>query len=93
MRQLHWTSKPVTAGELRAQPFDLVEVQLVLPRWYSFREWPSLVQWVDAVNQADSPVAQFESAAKALIHGGRLSLEHILAADSAVSVRHPDPLG
>jgi ankyrin repeat protein len=54
--------------EYRKQAADLPEADS-LPQWYHFRDWPALMEYVDAVTQSNSPVFQFESGVEAVIAG------------------------
>src|SRR5437868_4088994 len=56
----------------------LADAQLAVARWYSFRDWLALVEWVSAVTRADSPVARFESAVEAVIAGDAPKLKRQL---------------
>lgn len=50
-------------------------------RFYGFRNWQELEEFVSAVPDSDSPVWRFESAAEAVISGDTTALQELLDAD------------
>ena len=64
-------------AEYRKQAQDLAQAEGLLPgdaqarlaRWYSFKDWPALEEYVEAATQHNSAVFQFESAVEAVITG------------------------
>jgi hypothetical protein len=92
-----WMPKDIAESELRATSLDLADTRLALARWYSFRDWPSLVGWVTAVTSVDSPVARFESAVEAIITGDAPALQRLLrdhpelVRERSMIVTHNDP--
>ncbi|HEY0580879.1 MAG TPA: ankyrin repeat domain-containing protein [Chloroflexota bacterium] len=81
--RIPWLPRAMPEAELRAIPLDLADAQLALARWYTFRDWPSLVEWLAAFARDDSPVLLFESAVEAVVGGESAALERLLRA-------HPD---
>jgi hypothetical protein len=65
-------------AEIQNSSLDLADAQLALSRWYSFRDWAALAEWVGAVTEAGSPVFRFESAVEAVINGDQAALESLL---------------
>jgi len=76
--KIRWLVREVPQDEVRAAAFELPDAQLALARWYDFRDWPTLAEWVEAVSREDSPVHRFEAAVEAVIHGHLTSLEAAL---------------
>jgi hypothetical protein len=54
------------------------DAQLAIARWYNFRSWAELAEYVAALTWDDSPVVQFESAVEAVITSDRAVLESLL---------------
>jgi len=54
------------------------DAQLVLARWYEFRDWPALTQYTEAASQQGSPTWIFESASEAVINGDATALDAML---------------
>jgi ankyrin repeat protein len=77
-----WLPRDLSDAELRATSLELADAQLALARWYSFRDWPSLAEWVSEITRADSPVDRFESAVEALISGDVPVLKRLLSNNS-----------
>jgi len=83
--------------QARELPGSAEDARLALACAYSFRDWPALAEWVTAVRDAGSPVAQFESAVEAVINGDVDSLEGLLRDDPGLVcarstiVTHHDP--
>src|SRR4051812_27351985 len=78
-----WLPKQLSEADVRKEPIDEQDARAALARWYDFRDWPALEQWVDAVGAENSAVSRFESAVEAVVDGDAATLQHILAA-------HPD---
>ncbi|HEY3059898.1 MAG TPA: ankyrin repeat domain-containing protein [Chloroflexota bacterium] len=76
-----WLPREMSEAELRATPLTLNEARLALARRYTFRDWPSLVEWVSAVADERSPVFVFESAVEAVVGGDVPALERLVTAD------------
>jgi ankyrin repeat protein len=73
-----WLPKNLSDSEIRSAPLDLADAQLAIARWYSFRDWPALAEYVEAVTRDGSPVCQFESAVEAVISGDLATLQSLL---------------
>ena len=95
--KITWLPRSIPDSEVRDAAFDLADAQLTVARWHSFRDWPALTQFVDAVNRDGSPVQQFEFAVEAVIDGDLAALESMLKADPELvrarssRVTHSDP--
>src|SRR5215469_2707657 len=76
--EIRWLAKQVPPEDVRKAPFDLADAQLAIARWYDFRNWPSLAEWVEAVAEEGSAVEKFESAVEAVIHGYAAELARLL---------------
>jgi ankyrin repeat protein len=75
---------PLEAYETQAKELgDAADAQLTIARWYHFRDWQALAEYVTEVGRRDSPVFRFESAVEAVINGDLPALESLLRA-------HPD---
>ncbi len=72
-----WLPKRIPDSEIANAKLDLSDAQLALSRLYNFRDWASLVQYVNAVLN-DSEVARFESAVEAVINGDAAGLRQLL---------------
>lgn len=81
--KIPWLPRDIPASEIRDAPFDLADAQLTIARWYDFRDWAALEEYVDAVTRDDSSVFRFESAVEAVINGDAAALASLLRA-------HPD---
>jgi hypothetical protein len=81
--EIRWLAKQVPLEDVRNAPFDLVDGQLAIARWYDFRDWLSLAEWVEAVAE-DSSVEKFESAVEAVIHGDAAALAQLLGDNSSL---------
>src|SRR5579885_2917766 len=44
-----WLPRRVPPEEVRSAPFDITDAKLAIARWYDFRDWPALAEWVEAV--------------------------------------------
>jgi ankyrin repeat protein len=73
-----WLPKPLNNDELRHTEIDLADAQLAIARWHDFGSWPSLVEYVEAVNNEHSEVFRFESAVEAVINGEESTLRSLL---------------
>ncbi len=76
--EIRWLARKVPPAEVRHARFDLADAQLAIARWYDFRDWPALAEWVAAVAQEGSAVEKFESAVEAVIHGDTAALARLL---------------
>src|SRR5437764_7847850 len=56
-----WLPKKLSDSEVQSATLDLRDAQLATARWYSFQNWPRLVEWIEAIGREDSPVSKFES--------------------------------
>jgi hypothetical protein len=76
--KIPWLPKRLPDSEIQCAALDLADAQLTIARWYSFRNWPALAEYVEAVTRDDSPVFQFESAVEAVVTGDLAALESLL---------------
>src|SRR5262245_36086540 len=92
-----WLPKKLTKEDVLGAPFDASDAQWTIARWYDFADWSRLEEYVAAVTQNGSPVAQFETAVEAVIDGhvdvlARLLREHPdVARARSTRVTHFDP--
>ena len=95
--KIKWLPRNVSDSEVQGAGLDFSDLQLALARWYDFRDWPALEEWVEAVGVEDSPVHRFEAAVEAVINGNLPALEALLAANPelvrarSTRVNHFDP--
>jgi len=68
----------VTDAEIRSANFSLADARFVAARQHQFENWPKFVKHIEALNQKDSPVAQFEAAVDAIVTGGLTALKRLL---------------
>jgi hypothetical protein len=95
--RIPWLQKNLSDSEVRSATLDLADTQLALARWYDFKGWPELAEFVEAVTRDGSPVARFESAVDAVVTGDLATLEPLLRKDPdlvrarSTRVTHFDP--
>jgi len=77
--QIKWP-RDISEADLRATPLTIAGARLALARWYTFRDWPSLEQWVSAIDDERSPVFVFESAVEAVVGGDVPTLKRLITA-------------
>ncbi len=75
--KIPWLPKNLSDSEIRSAVFDMDEARVTLARWYDFRDWAALGEYVQEVAR-DGPVFQFESAVEAVITGDLAALESLL---------------
>jgi ankyrin repeat protein len=76
--KIPWLPKNLPDSEIRTAALEPADTELTVARWYNFRDWPALVEYVHAVSQHGSPVFRFESAVEAVITGNEAALESLL---------------
>ena len=76
--RIPWLPKKLPDSEIRSAALELADTQLTVARWYDFRDWPALAEYVHTVTQENSPVCQFESAVEAVINGDVAALRSAL---------------
>ena len=76
--KITWLPKNLPDSEIQNAALEPADAQLTIARWYSFQNWPALVEYVDAVTRDGSPVFQFESAVEAVIAGDVVALGALL---------------
>jgi ankyrin repeat protein len=95
--RIPWLPKNLSETELRSTPLDVDDARLAIARWYDFRDWQALADYVDAVTRENSPVFRFEAAVEAVISGDVTALQSILSADRelvharSTRISHFDP--
>jgi hypothetical protein len=77
-QEIQWLAKQVPFEEIRNARFELACAQLAIARWYDFRDWHALAEWVEVVAQDGSAVEKFESGVEAIIHGDTAALRRLL---------------
>jgi ankyrin repeat protein len=77
-----WLPTALSEAELRAERLDTSDARLAVARWYDFRDWRSLEEWVSDVNRPGSRIARFEQAVEAVVGGDANGLQRLLDADS-----------
>src|SRR6266550_796908 len=80
-----WLPKRMSADELRQMRFELSDAQLTIARWYDFADWQRLEDYVRAVTEPGSAVAQFETAVDAVIDGNLDTLTTLLRLNPSLS--------
>jgi len=76
--KIRWLPKRLSALEVQNAPLDLTDAQLAIARWYDFRDWAALENYVEAVTQNSSPVHRFEAAVEAVVNGDLTTLKALL---------------
>lgn len=76
--KIPWLPNELPDSEIRNAALDLADAQLALARWYDFRDWAALAEYVEAVTREDAPAYRFESAVEAVVHGAVPELERLL---------------
>jgi ankyrin repeat protein len=79
--RIPWLPKKMSDAEVRGVTLELADAQLAVARWYDFESWSRVVEYVDAVTQEGSRVAEFESAVEAVINGSLPDLESMIHRD------------
>ncbi|WP_051669717.1 ankyrin repeat domain-containing protein [Bryobacter aggregatus] len=64
-----WLPKRISDDEIQAAALSQDDAELAIARWYNFRDWAALSEWVHAMADRDSAVFHFESAVEAVIAG------------------------
>jgi len=96
-KKIPWLSTNPSDEEVVAAGLALPDARLAVARLHDFRDWPALVQFVEAVTRDGSPVARFEAAVEAVIDGDIATLSSMLREDPALvrarskRVTHFDP--
>ncbi len=72
--KIAWLPKNVSKAEVLGAGLDLDDLQLTLARWYDFRDWQALADYVAAVSRDNSAVCRFESAVEDVVTGDVASL-------------------
>ena len=92
-----WLPRHLTEADIRQASFEMTDAQLAIARWYDFADWQRLEEYVAAVTQEGSPVANFEAGVEAVIDGDVETLRALLRASPELTrarstrVTHFDP--
>jgi ankyrin repeat protein len=90
-RSLAWSRINREAAEIaeQAQQDRLLEsrdaaairdrAELFLAELHGFESWPAFARHLDALDEASSPISQFESAADAIVTGNQATVERLVA--------------
>jgi hypothetical protein len=95
--KIPWLPRNLSDSEVRSAALEFGDAQLTIARWYDFRNWQALVEYVEGVTRRNSPVFEFESAVEAVIHGDLAALESSLRGNPelvrarSTRVTHFDP--
>ena len=81
IRAVHPRLRKMTQGEIAEGKFALADAQLVIAREHGFESWPKFADCVEGLQRRNSPVAQFEAAADAIISGDLATLRELLERD------------
>src|SRR6185436_8463055 len=73
-----WLPKPLEKADVLKEAMTADDARLAIARWYDFRDWDALREWVSAVAATGSPVSLFEAAVEAVINGDAPALEQLL---------------
>jgi ankyrin repeat protein len=79
VRTDHWIREVSNFAQAKLlQDSKLSDAQFVIARSHGFPNWPKFVKHLQDANHADSPEAQFEAAADAIISGDIATLRRLL---------------
>lgn len=67
-----------TEEQMRAEPFTNADARIAVARFHDFLDWPSLAEWVRAIEARDPAVYPFECAVEAVIDGDAAALRRLL---------------
>jgi ankyrin repeat protein len=73
-----WLPKQMEKSEIQTEVMADDDAQLAVARWYDFRDWAALTEWVEEVGRDGSPISLFETAVEAVINGDAPQLERLL---------------
>jgi hypothetical protein len=73
-----WLPKQMEKSEIQAEAMADDDARLAVARWYDFRDWAALTDWVEEVGRDGSPISLFETAVEAVINGDAPQLERLL---------------
>src|SRR5438270_1890670 len=76
--KIPWLPKSLSQADIRNAPFNVADAQLAVARWYDFKDFQALAEYVEAVTEANSPVAKFECAVEAVVNGDLAALQTLL---------------
>jgi ankyrin repeat protein len=75
-----WLPKQLEKSDVQKEVMTADDARLAIARWYDFRDWDALGDWVEAVGREGSPVSVFETAVEAVINGDAAGLGRLLRA-------------
>jgi ankyrin repeat protein len=81
--KIKWLPKDIPDSEIRDAALSLDDARLAVARNYDFRDWSSLVAYVEAVS-SPGLVLEFESAVEAVVRGDLGTLRDALRRDPAL---------
>jgi len=76
--KIPWLPKELPDSEILNAGLGIDDAQLTLARWYDFRDWAALAEFVAAVTRENSDVARFETAVEAVVNGDEAALRALL---------------
>ena len=82
--KIKWLSTNPSDAEVLAAGLGLDDARLAVARLHVFRDWPALVEYVEAVTRPGSAVARFEAAVEAVVDGDVAALAAMLREDPAL---------
>ena len=72
---------PVTDDDIRRAKVTLSDARAIIAGVHHFESWDDFAQHIRRLNQKDSPIAQFEAAADAIVNGDAKTLRKVLRAN------------
>jgi ankyrin repeat protein len=75
--KIKWLPKSIPESEIQDAALSLDDARLTIARYYDFLDWPSLVDYVEAISR-ESKTLEFESAVEAVVNGELAVLESAL---------------
>jgi hypothetical protein len=73
-----WLPRQMEKSEIQTEVMADDDARLTVARWYDFRDWAALTDWVEEVGRDGSPISLFETAVEAVINGDAPQLERLL---------------
>ena len=74
----HDRFEKLAPSAIRQTPFALADAQFIIAREHGFESWPKFAKHVTALARGNSPVAQFEAGADAIVTGDIRTLRRLL---------------
>lgn len=76
-----WLPKRIEKEEIRTSVLTLEDARLALARWYSFRDWAALEEYVRSVAEPQGETWRYEAAVEAVVNGWVKELQVLLRRD------------